>query len=42
MLLSLGHVTLLCADFARTEAFYCGLLGLSREGCSADRSPGSF
>ena len=28
MLLSLGHVTVLSADFARTERFYCGLLGL--------------
>ena len=28
MLLSLGHVTLRSADFARTVAFYCELLGL--------------
>jgi catechol 2,3-dioxygenase-like lactoylglutathione lyase family enzyme len=28
MLLSLGHVTLRCADFARTEAFYFARAGL--------------
>ena len=28
MLLSLGHVTVRCADFERTERFYCDLLGL--------------
>lgn len=28
MLLSLGHVTVLSADLARTERFYCDLLGL--------------
>lgn len=28
MLLSLGHVTVRSADFARTERFYCGLLGM--------------
>lgn len=28
MLRSLGHVTVLSADFDRTERFYCGLLGL--------------
>ena len=28
MLLSLGHVTVRSADFARTEHFYCDLLGM--------------
>jgi catechol 2,3-dioxygenase-like lactoylglutathione lyase family enzyme len=28
MLLSLGHVTVRSADFARTERFYCDLLGM--------------
>lgn len=28
MLLGLGHVTVRSADFARTERFYCDLLGL--------------
>jgi catechol 2,3-dioxygenase-like lactoylglutathione lyase family enzyme len=28
MLLSLGHVTVRSADFARSERFYCDLLGL--------------
>lgn len=28
MLLSLGHVTLRCADFERAERFYCDLLGM--------------
>lgn len=28
MLLSLGHVTVLSADFERTERFYCDLLGM--------------
>lgn len=28
MLLSLDHVTVLSADFERTEHFYCGLLGM--------------
>lgn len=28
MLLSLAHVTVLSADFERTERFYCGLLGM--------------
>jgi catechol 2,3-dioxygenase-like lactoylglutathione lyase family enzyme len=42
MLLSLGHVTLLSADFARTERFYCDLLGLRVGPRPAIRVPGRW
>jgi catechol 2,3-dioxygenase-like lactoylglutathione lyase family enzyme len=40
MLLSLGHVTLLSADFERTERFYCDLLGMRVGPRPAIRVPG--
>jgi catechol 2,3-dioxygenase-like lactoylglutathione lyase family enzyme len=40
MLLSLGHVTVLSADFDRTERFYCDLLGLRVGPRPAIRVPG--
>lgn len=42
MLLSLGHVTVLSADFERTEHFYCDLLGLRVGPRPAIRMPGRW
>lgn len=42
MLRSLGHVTLLSADFERTERFYCDLLGLRVGPRPAIRVPGRW
>lgn len=42
MLLSLGHVTVRSADFARTERFYCGLLGMRIGPRPAIREPGAW
>ena len=42
MLLSLGHVTVLSADFERTERFYCGLLGMRVGPRPAIRLPGRW
>jgi catechol 2,3-dioxygenase-like lactoylglutathione lyase family enzyme len=42
VLLSLGHVTVLSADFERTERFYCGLLGMRVGPRPAIRIPGRW
>lgn len=42
MLLSLGHVTVLSADFERTERFYCNLLGMRVGPRPAIRIPGRW
>lgn len=42
MLLALGHVTVLSADLARTERFYCELLGLRVGPRPAIRIPGCW
>ncbi len=42
MLLSLGHVTVLSADFERTERFYCDLLGMRVGPRPAIRIPGRW
>lgn len=42
MLLSLGHVTVLSADFERTERFYCDLLGMRIGPRPAIRIPGRW